>query len=73
EADAIVFGTGFHVTDMPIAERVVGAEGHTLAESWKDGMAALRGATASGFPNFMTVIGPNTGLGNSSMILMIEA
>ncbi|WP_371556350.1 NAD(P)/FAD-dependent oxidoreductase [Streptomyces longwoodensis] len=73
EADAIVFGTGFHVTDMPIAERVVGAEGRTLAEVWKDGMEALRGATAAGFPNFMTVIGPNTGLGNSSMILMIES
>ncbi|WP_330175320.1 NAD(P)/FAD-dependent oxidoreductase [Streptomyces sp. NBC_01498] len=73
EVDAIVFGTGFHVTDMPIAERVVGADGVTLAEAWKDGMAALRGATAAGFPNWMTVIGPNTGLGNSSMILMIES
>ncbi|GGX82987.1 flavin-containing monooxygenase [Streptomyces minutiscleroticus] len=73
EADVIVFGTGFHVTDMPIAERVVGAEGRTLAETWKDGMAALRGATATGFPNWMTIIGPNTGLGNSSMILMIES
>ncbi|MFJ4715023.1 flavin-containing monooxygenase [Streptomyces sp. NPDC088785] len=73
EADAIVFGTGFHVTDMPIAERVVGADGVSLAESWKGGMAALRGATAAGFPNFMTIIGPNTGLGNSSMILMIES
>ncbi|WP_432178225.1 flavin-containing monooxygenase [Streptomyces sp. NBC_00063] len=73
EVDAIVFSTGFHVTDMPIADRVVGAEGHTLMESWKDGMKALRGATAAGFPNFMTVIGPNTGLGNSSMILMIES
>ncbi|MEU0073667.1 NAD(P)/FAD-dependent oxidoreductase [Streptomyces sp. NPDC006332] len=73
EADAIVFGTGFHVTDMPIADRVVGADGRTLAESWKDGMEALRGASAAGFPNWMTVIGPNTGLGNSSMILMIES
>ncbi|MEV6808373.1 NAD(P)/FAD-dependent oxidoreductase [Streptomyces sp. NPDC051132] len=73
EADVIVFGTGFHVTDMPIAERVVGAEGVTLAESWKDGMRALRGASAAGFPNFLTIIGPNTGLGNSSMILMIES
>ncbi|GAA2306410.1 NAD(P)/FAD-dependent oxidoreductase [Streptomyces kunmingensis] len=73
EVDAIVFGTGFHVTDMPIAQRVIGADGVSLAESWKGGMAALRGATAAGFPNFMTVIGPNTGLGNSSMILMIEA
>lgn len=73
EADAIVFGTGFHVTDMPIADRVVGAEGKTLAEVWKDGMQSLRGATAAGFPNWMTIIGPNTGLGNSSMILMIES
>ncbi|MGW3492575.1 flavin-containing monooxygenase [Streptomyces sp. NPDC001020] len=73
EVDAIVFGTGFHVTDMPIAERVVGADGRTLAESWSGGMKALRGATASGFPNWMTIIGPNTGLGNSSMILMIES
>jgi cation diffusion facilitator CzcD-associated flavoprotein CzcO len=60
EVDAIVFGTGFHVTDMPIADRVVGADGRTLAESWKDGMKSLRGATAAG-------------LGNSSMILMIES
>ncbi|MEU3348702.1 NAD(P)/FAD-dependent oxidoreductase [Streptomyces sp. NPDC006700] len=73
EVDAIVFGTGFHVTDMPIAERIVGADSRTLAESWKDGMAALRGASAAGFPNLVTIIGPNTGLGNSSMILMIES
>ncbi|MFJ4921206.1 flavin-containing monooxygenase [Streptomyces sp. NPDC088725] len=73
EADAIVFGTGFHVTDMPITERVVGADGNTLADAWKDGMESLRGATAAGFPNWMTIIGPNTGLGNSSMILMIES
>ncbi|MFE0327884.1 flavin-containing monooxygenase [Streptomyces sp. NPDC058960] len=73
EVDAIVFGTGFHVTDMPIAERVVGADGRTLAETWRGGMQALRGASAAGFPNWMTIIGPNTGLGNSSMILMIES
>ncbi|MFI1167040.1 flavin-containing monooxygenase [Streptomyces sp. NPDC020801] len=73
EVDAIIFGTGFHVTDMPIAERVVGADGRTLAQTWKGGMEALRGASAAGFPNWMTIIGPNTGLGNSSMILMIES
>ncbi|MFJ8585918.1 flavin-containing monooxygenase [Streptomyces sp. NPDC093595] len=73
ETDAIIFSTGFRVTDMPIAERVVGADGITLAEAWKDGMESLRGATAAGFPNWMTIIGPNTGLGNSSMILMIES
>ncbi|NEB03156.1 NAD(P)/FAD-dependent oxidoreductase [Streptomyces sp. SID13726] len=74
EVDVIVFGTGFHVTDMPIADRVVGADGRTLAEAWEgSGMEALRGASAAGFPNWLTIIGPNTGLGNSSMILMIES
>jgi cation diffusion facilitator CzcD-associated flavoprotein CzcO len=73
EVDAIVFGTGFHVTDMPIGSRITGAAGRTLGEEWKDGMAALRGTTVSGFPNLLFVIGPNTGLGNSSMVLMIES
>ncbi|MGW2395047.1 flavin-containing monooxygenase [Kitasatospora sp. NPDC001664] len=73
EVDAVVFGTGFHVTDMPIAQRVFGVDGVSLAEEWKDGMEALRGSTVRGFPNLFFVIGPNTGLGNSSMILMIES
>ncbi|GHF64430.1 Baeyer-Villiger monooxygenase [Streptomyces mashuensis] len=75
EADVIVFATGFHVTDMPIGTRITGAEGVTLTEAWrKEGaMAALRGSTAAGFPNLLTIVGPNTGLGNSSMILMIES
>ncbi|TDT95961.1 cation diffusion facilitator CzcD-associated flavoprotein CzcO [Streptomyces sp. 846.5] len=73
EVDAIVFGTGFHVTDMPIGSRITGAAGRTLAEEWKDGMAALRGTTVSGFPNLLFVVGPNTGLGSSSMVLQIES
>ena len=73
EVDAIVFGTGFHVTDMPIGARVFGVGGRSLAEEWKGGMEALRGSTVHGFPNLFFVIGPNTGLGNSSMILMIES
>ena len=73
EVDAIILGTGFHVTDLPIAQRVTGADGTTLAEQWQGGMAALRGATAVSFPNLLFIIGPNTGLGNSSMSLMIES
>jgi cation diffusion facilitator CzcD-associated flavoprotein CzcO len=73
DVDAIIFGTGFRVTDMPIARHVTGAAGTTLADEWKTGMEALRGSSPAGFPNFLTIIGPNTGLGNSSMILIIEA
>ncbi|MDJ1136412.1 flavin-containing monooxygenase [Streptomyces iconiensis] len=74
EVDAVVFCSGFYVSDMPVAHLVKGADGETLAESWaEDGMNALRGTTTTGFPNFLFVIGPNTGLGTSSMILIIEA
>ncbi|WP_062216528.1 NAD(P)/FAD-dependent oxidoreductase [Streptomyces sp. NBRC 109706] len=73
EADAVIFGTGFRATDVPIAHRVTGAAGITMAEEWRDGMAALRGTTTAGFPNLLTLVGPNTGLGHSSIILIIEA
>jgi cation diffusion facilitator CzcD-associated flavoprotein CzcO len=73
DVDAIIFGTGFHVTDMPIGDRIIGSDGRSLSEHWKNGMAALRGCTVDGFPNLVFIVGPNTGLGNSSMILMIES
>jgi cation diffusion facilitator CzcD-associated flavoprotein CzcO len=73
EADAIVFATGFRPTDMPIAERILGARQISLADTWRGDMAALRGTTVSGFPNMCLVIGPNTGLGHNSMIHIIES
>ena len=72
--DTIIFGTGFRVTDNPVADRVVGAEGRTLAEHWKQtGMAAYLGASIAGFPNFFMLAGPNTGIGHTSLLVMIEA
>jgi cation diffusion facilitator CzcD-associated flavoprotein CzcO len=73
DADAIIFATGFHVTDMPVASRLYGTGGVTLAEAWRPGMSALRGTTVPGFPNLCLVIGPNTGLGHNSLIHIIEA
>ncbi|MGH3794296.1 MAG: flavin-containing monooxygenase [Pseudonocardiaceae bacterium] len=72
EADAIVFGTGFHVTDMPVATRLHGRDGRSLADAWSGGVQAHRGTTVAGFPNLFILVGPNTGLGHSSMIYMIE-
>lgn len=73
DADAIIFATGFYVTDMPLATRLYGAAGVTLAEAWRPGMTALRGTTVPGFPSLCLVIGPNTGLGHNSLIHIIEA
>jgi cation diffusion facilitator CzcD-associated flavoprotein CzcO len=73
EVDTIILGTGFHVTDLPIAERVRGRDGRTLAEHWDGTLEALRGTTVAGFPNLFFVLGPNTGLGHTSVVLMAEA
>ncbi|MGH8868037.1 MAG: flavin-containing monooxygenase [Actinomycetes bacterium] len=73
EVDTIVFGTGFHVTDMPIGARVRGRDGLLLDDVWQGSPEAYLGSTVAGFPNMFMLIGPNTGLGHSSMILMIEA
>jgi len=73
EADTIIFGTGFHVTDPPIASRVT-VDGVSLAAHWAEhGMQAHRGMAIAGFPNLFIVPGPNSGLGHNSMVLMIEA
>jgi cation diffusion facilitator CzcD-associated flavoprotein CzcO/pimeloyl-ACP methyl ester carboxylesterase len=72
-ADAIIFATGFHAVDLPIAERVYGADGRSLAQVWGDDMRALRGTTIAGFPNLCLVVGPNTGVGHTSMVHIIES
>jgi cation diffusion facilitator CzcD-associated flavoprotein CzcO len=73
EVDTIVFATGFRVTDQPFAEHVHGRDGRTLTEAWRGSPQAYLGTMINGFPNFFLMTGPNTGLGHSSMVLMIEA
>jgi cation diffusion facilitator CzcD-associated flavoprotein CzcO len=73
EVDAIVVATGFYTTEPPIAEHVLGADGRSLAQVWeREGMAAYKGTTFHGFPNLFQIVGPNTGLGHSSMVFVIE-
>lgn len=75
EADTLIFGTGFHVTDFPIAQRIFDADGISLAQRWsaKPLRTAFRGTTTAGFPNLFVLTGPNTGLGHTSQVFMIEA
>ena len=74
EVDAIVVATGFHTTEQPIAEHITGQDGRTLAQTWQaEGMAAYKGTTIHGFPNLFQIVGPNTGLGHSSMVFIIES
>ena len=72
--DVLVVATGFHTTEQPIAQHIVGRGGRSLADVWSGtGMASYKGTTTRGFPNLFQIVGANTGLGHSSMVLMIES
>jgi cation diffusion facilitator CzcD-associated flavoprotein CzcO len=71
--DAVVFGTGFRPNGALTSLDIRGRGGVALQNAWRDGQQAYLGTSVAGFPNFFTLIGPNTGLGHNSMILMMEA
>lgn len=73
EIDALICGTGFHVTNTRFPHQVYGRDGRSLAEKWQTGINAYRGTTVSGFPNLFLLLGPNTGLGHNSIVFMIES
>ena len=73
EADVIILGTGFRATDPPIAYRITGRDGRTLASHWAGSPQAYMATTVASFPNLFLLLGPNAGLGHSSVVLMAEA
>ena len=74
EVDTIIYGTGFRITNNPMAERIHGVDGRSLKEHWAGtGMRAYCGTTIPGFPNYFMLAGPNTGIGHTSLVVMIEA
>ncbi|MES1158678.1 MAG: NAD(P)/FAD-dependent oxidoreductase [Terricaulis silvestris] len=72
-ADIIVFATGFKPMDLITNVEITGVGGRSLNEEWAKGPEAFLGTAVSGYPNFFTLMGPNSGLGHNSMIYMIES
>ncbi|HEY7412027.1 MAG TPA: NAD(P)/FAD-dependent oxidoreductase [Vicinamibacteria bacterium] len=73
EVDVVILGTGFRPTDPPLARSLRGRGGQTLAEAWEGSPKAHLGTTVAGFPNLFLLLGPNTGLGHTSVVYMGEA
>ncbi len=73
EVDAIVLATGFRTQEFVSPVRIYGRNGATLEDAWRDAPRSYLGISVSGFPNLYFLVGPNTGLGHNSMIVMIEA
>jgi cation diffusion facilitator CzcD-associated flavoprotein CzcO len=73
EADVIIFATGFKPMDLISQVEITGAGGRSLNAEWASGPQAYLGTVVSGYPNFFTLMGPNSALGHNSMIYMIES
>ncbi|KAL4753915.1 hypothetical protein BDW72DRAFT_209272 [Aspergillus terricola var. indicus] len=73
EYDLIILATGFKTVEFMCPIEIHGSKDRPLTEIWKDGASAYYGVTVEDLPNFGMFYGPNTNLGHSSIILMIEA
>lgn len=73
ELDAVIFSTGFKATDGALGFQVTGRDGVQLDAVWEDYPRAYLGTTMPGFPNLFLVTGPNTGIGHTSAIFVIES
>ncbi|MFD4291973.1 flavin-containing monooxygenase [Rhodococcus sp. NPDC058505] len=74
DVDAIVVATGFHVTDSPTFAGIFGRDGRSLAEVFEEqGQQGYKGSAIANYPNMFFLVGPNTGLGHTSMVYMIES
>jgi len=71
--DAIILATGFLLGLAAAPFRVIGLEGRTLDQAWKQGAVAYKGMTVAGFPNWFIMMGPNTGPGHTSVLVYTEA
>lgn len=71
--DAIIFGTGFQTSRLPLTDRTFGPDGRSMAEAWGDRPSAYLGTSVAGFPNIFLIHGPNIGLGHTSVIHMFES
>ena len=72
KAGVLVYATGFDTQGQHVERRVTGPNGHTLSEAWAEAPVAYEGCMVAGFPNYYFVTGPNTGVGSTSVIFMIE-
>lgn len=72
--DVLILSTGFVAADIDFYTRIIGPEGQSLVDEWREtGAEAYRGTTVAGFPNLCLVLGPNTGLGHTSVVHMMES
>jgi cation diffusion facilitator CzcD-associated flavoprotein CzcO len=68
ELDVLVLATGFRVDQFVRPMQVTGRDGVSLDDVWKHGPFAYLAMSISDFPNFFLLQGPNSPVGNFSLI-----
>ena len=72
ELDVLILATGFRVDRFVRPMQVVGRGGAVLDDVWKDGPFAYMAISVPEFPNFFMLNGPNSPVGNFSLIDVAE-
>jgi cation diffusion facilitator CzcD-associated flavoprotein CzcO len=72
QLDVLVLATGFRVDRFMRPMEVVGRSGTRLEEIWKDGPYAYMALSIPDFPNLFLLNGPNSPVGNFSLIEVAE-
>lgn len=70
--DVLVYATGFDAHAFMRPMEIVGPSGVSLQEAWAEGNQAYRSVAIPSFPNFFTLVGPNSPIGNYSLIQIAE-
>ncbi|WBB61256.1 NAD(P)/FAD-dependent oxidoreductase [Streptomyces sp. WMMC500] len=74
EVDTLILNTGFDIgVTSPIAQRLHGRGGVSLADYWGDDPRGYKGITVPDFPNLFMLQGPNATSGVSSALMFSEA
>lgn len=73
EADVLVLATGFDARAYLRPIEVIGPDGGTLEDLWRDGARAWRTIAIPGFPNLFMLQGPHSPFGNNSFIAVAES
>lgn len=72
ELDVLVLATGFHVDAFMRPMNITGRNGIVLDEVWEDWPSAYLSIAVPEFPNFFMLNGPNSPVGNFSLIQTAE-
>jgi cation diffusion facilitator CzcD-associated flavoprotein CzcO len=73
DVDLIIWSTGYDATDGVISYPVSGKNAVQLRDVWEQYPRAYLGTSLPDFPNLFIVTGPNTGIGHTSALFIIES